>query len=85
MKFYSRIILFTIIICAGICLLVIKMYHQFPYKTNNTAKNELDTYKVGYFIGYFTLTILGSLLIIAGVAGLVYTIKKNKDKNDINK
>ena len=81
MKFYSRIALFAIIIFVGTGIVIKKMYYQFPYKSITTVNYKNDFgYRIGYFIGYYTFIILGSLLIIAGIAGLLYTYKKFKNK-----
>ena len=86
MKFYPRIVLFSLILFAGTGIIIEKIYHQFPSKSVNTNNYNIGfSYKLGYFLGHFIFIIIGSLLIVAGIAGLFYTFKNFKNKMGINK
>lgn len=86
MKFSSRIAIYSIVIIAGISLIVSKTYNQLPYKSivTSTYTSASSSFKIGYFIGHFMFIILGALLIMAGITGLICTFKKNKNKGEYN-
>lgn len=81
MKLNSRIAIYATFVVAGIYITATKIYHEFTNKTITTSLHESKSsaYRIGHFIGHFMFIGLGSLLFIAGIAGLMYTFKKFKN------